>query len=68
MTAPRDALAAALDGTPIGRDSIQVGADVIWCSVGGVVRANGVPIGKWSDGAEVLAAAYRAAVAEAVGA
>ena len=63
---PRDELAALLGGTPIGRDSIQVGANVIWVSVGGVVRVNGVPLGKWSDGAEKLAAAYRAAVEESV--
>jgi hypothetical protein len=57
-TSPREALADILAGDLIGRDAIQVGPHVIRCSVAGVVRVNGVPLGRWSDGAEALAAAF----------
>jgi hypothetical protein len=59
---PRTALADALGGTLLGTDSILVGAHVIWCSLAGVVRVDSTPIGRWSDGVEALAAAYRTAV------
>lgn len=60
---PRAALATALAGTPIGRDSIQVGAHVIWASVSGVVRVGGIPLGTWSDDTAALADAFERAVA-----
>lgn len=65
---PREALAAALDGTLIGRDAIQVGPNVVWASVAGVLRVNRTLLevddrsARWDDDTATLAAAYRAAV------
>jgi hypothetical protein len=60
---PRDALAAAIGGIPLGRDSIRVGDTVVWASPLGVVRVGRRPIGLWNDGADTLAARYYALVA-----
>lgn len=60
---PREELAVLLGGEVIGRDAIRVGERVVFCSPFGVVRVGGTSLGSWSDGAEVLAAAYRIAVA-----
>jgi hypothetical protein len=63
IRSPREALAATLGGTLIGRDGIQVGDRVVWASVAGVVRVGGTPLGTWSDPTPALAAAFREAVA-----
>jgi hypothetical protein len=60
---PREALADALGGTLLGRDSILVGDHVVWASVAGVVRVDSTPIGRWDDGTDALAAAVRGATA-----
>lgn len=63
---PREALAAALNGHPVGSDplgAIQVGDTFITTRVTGVVLANNwLVLGLWNDGTESLAAAFRAAV------
>ena len=56
---PRATLAAALNGVPLGRDSIAVGTRIVTVSPLGVVRVGGVSIGMWRDGVDVLAARFR---------
>lgn len=62
MTA-QHALAALIDGDPQPSGAIITNLATITASITGEVRANGHPIGTWSDEPEALAAAYRAAVA-----
>lgn len=57
---PQQALADALSGTILGPSAIRVGTRLVVASVRGVVRVDGHPIGMWSDGADVLAARFRA--------
>lgn len=64
---PRADLAAALNGIPLGRDSIAVGTTLVTVSPVGVVRVGRRAVGMWFDGTDVLAARVRAVAGGAVG-
>ena len=59
---PQHALADALGGRILGPSTILVGARLVVAGPTGVVRVDGVRVGRWSDDTAVLAAAYRVAV------
>lgn len=58
----REHLADILGGTLEGEHAIRVDGHRISAGVTGIVSVDGVQIGKVSDGAEVLAGAYRRVV------
>jgi hypothetical protein len=57
---PQEALAARIGGTIAGPSTIVVGSRLVTVSPLGVVRADGVRIGRWSEPTAVLAARYAA--------
>lgn len=57
---PQARLAAAIDGTILGPDSILAGPHLVVASVLGVIRVDGRAIGMWSDDTATLAARFRA--------
>lgn len=63
---PQQRLAAAIHGTVLGPDAIQVGTHLVVTSVLGVVRVDGHKVGMCSDPTDVLAARVAAVVGEEV--
>lgn len=61
---PQQALAAALHGTIVSPNAILVASHLIVAHPSGIVRADGVPIGRWDDTTDALAARFRAVVGE----
>jgi hypothetical protein len=59
-TSPQQALALAIGGTIAGPSTIVVGSRLVTVSPLGVVRVDGVRIGRWSEPTGVLAARYAA--------
>lgn len=61
-TSPQHRLAHLLNGEAHPSGAITFGGNTLTVSIGGVVRVNGVQVGMWGDGVDVLAAAVGAVV------
>lgn len=59
---PQQALAEALGGTILGPSTICVAGHLIVAHPSGTIRADGIPLGRWDDGTDALAAQFGATV------